>query len=111
MSKPQRGDDGLYPTFAWPGGYPLYYIDRAGFTMCPDCVNGRDEEAGEPEDVDINWENDSLTCDDCGDPIESAYGEPEGERDGPFEEQYENEQFESGGIFAGDYDRDDGPFD
>jgi len=27
------------PSFAWPGGYALYYIDGDGSVICPDCAN------------------------------------------------------------------------
>lgn len=24
--------------YAWPGGYPIYYVTRDGGVLCPDCV-------------------------------------------------------------------------
>lgn len=43
--------------FAWPGGYPRYFVTNDG-AAC-----------------DINWENPDLYCDHSGKPIPSAYGE------------------------------------
>ena len=65
-------NNGKLPDFAWPGGYPMYYINDRGEAFCPDCANkgGHDEVNGE-----ANWENTDLYCDDCGKRIESAYGE------------------------------------
>ncbi len=65
-------NNGKLPDFAWPGGYPMYYINKKGEAFCPDCANkaNNDVTDGEP-----NWENTDLYCDDCGKRIESAYGE------------------------------------
>ena len=64
------------------GGYPLYYIDEVNNVLCRDCAKCEVEK--EPEEVylkdlpvycDVNWEDDSLYCDDCNERIESAYAE------------------------------------
>ena len=71
--------------YAWPGGYPKYLILTDGGSLCPACVKSEffqiaysdrhDMQDGwGPEAADINWENESLTCDHCNKPIESAYG-------------------------------------
>lgn len=76
--------------YAWPGGYPLYYLCADGGALCPGCVNA-EIDLIDPDTrdwiadrrlrtgwvivaVDVNYEDDSLTCDHCNDPIESAYG-------------------------------------
>lgn len=74
-----------YPSFAWPGGYPLYYITANGGVICPDCANGKNgSEAGDANPdpqwrlvvVDVHYEGEPMACDHCGDEIESAYGIP-----------------------------------
>lgn len=72
--------------YTWPGGYPLFIVMADSGTLCMDCA--RDEyrqiaranryrlhDGWHPADVGINWENPELRCDNCGDLIESAYGE------------------------------------
>jgi len=72
--------------YAWPGGYPLYFVCDDGAALCCDCVaNNRrqilDSIAHNRRDgwrvvaQDVNWEDDLLLCDNCSDHIESAYGE------------------------------------
>lgn len=69
-------EDGRYPAYAWPGGYPIYYVDAGNNVLCPDCANREDEYADPVTDSDVNYEDEGLYCDDCGAKIESAYGEP-----------------------------------
>ena len=89
--KPQRDDNGNLPAYAWPGGYPLYYVCADGGILCPNCANKQsavrdaDEHPDYPDydqwrtiAVDINWEDASLTCDNCSQRIESAYADHEG---------------------------------
>lgn len=74
--------------YAWPGCYPLALITADGCALCVDCVkkewplicaesfentNNGFRIAG----IDVNWENDELTCDHCGKVMQSAYGEKE----------------------------------
>ena len=84
-------DTGKFPTVAWPGCYPLYYVTEDSGTLCPDCMNAERGliEAAEADNdsqwhvigYDVNYENDSLYCDHCGKQIESAYGDPTAEVD------------------------------
>jgi hypothetical protein len=69
-----RDKDGNLPAYAWPGGYPLYYVTRDGMAVCPECANREIDQAQEPIDVGTHWEGDPLQCDDCSTMIESAYG-------------------------------------
>jgi hypothetical protein len=73
-------DDGTLPAYAWPGGYPLFYIDEENNVLCPDCANKNDEFDKPIVAADANWEDPDLYCDHCSARIESAYAEPEGER-------------------------------
>lgn len=95
-----RLENGEYPSYAWPGGYPMFYLDHCDNVLCPACVNRQQNEyvldilsdlciwAIDPSDdstyfdvrdlpvaADVNYEDDNLYCDDCGKRIESAYGE------------------------------------
>ena len=72
-----RLDDGSLPYHAWPGLYPLFYMDKCGNVLCPTCANRNVDQAQEVIDVAINEENEYLYCNDCGSKIESAYGEDE----------------------------------
>ena len=79
-------ENGRLPAYAFPGGYPIYYLSRDNGVLCPECANdykkGRDnEEQLKPVEVDINYENDSLYCDNCGRRVESAYAEDETTKD------------------------------
>ena len=71
--------------YAWPGGYPLYFITADGaalsvkaarenfrqivWSWLNDCNDGW-LIAG----YDVNWEDSDLYCDHTGEKIESAYG-------------------------------------
>ena len=72
--------------FAWPGGYPLFFI-AAGVPLCFSCVGrewrdvvhahispGGRHTGWFVEACDVNWEDTDLTCDCCSSRIESAYG-------------------------------------
>jgi len=69
-----RNKDGSLPAHAFPGGYPIFYLEPEEGILCPDCANmpalveGIDKAA-------INWEDGSLVCDVCGKEIECAYCE------------------------------------
>lgn len=79
-------DNGPY---AWPGGYPVYFITQDGAALSFDAVKLEQEEIKQAitdQDLhsdwrviglDINWEDASLYCDHTGKRIESAYAEEE----------------------------------
>ncbi len=66
-------EDGTLPVMAWPGLYPLYYVDKEYNILCPECANEGLAESW-PIACDINYEDSFMTCE-CGKTIESAYGE------------------------------------
>jgi hypothetical protein len=77
---PYKNDDGELMPYAFPGGYPIAYYTSEGHTFCPECAT----ESLNDEDIkyraqfaDINWEDNSQYCDECGQQIESAYGDDE----------------------------------
>ena len=86
MQNKFMNEKGEYDSFAWPGGYPLYYLTKDGGVLCPGCANNNKELTNDPADpqwfiiaVDINYEDPSLYCDNCSERVESAYCEEEGE--------------------------------
>lgn len=74
--------------YAWPGGYPIYFITEDGEALS---FQAAQENAGLIRDAiiagpglcdewrvvaaDINWENTTLNCAHLGTRIPSAYGE------------------------------------
>lgn len=66
-----------YEKYAWPGGYPMFYMNKHDEVICPDCANKDDEEHGIDLFPGINWEDPFLICDICGKRIKSAYAEEE----------------------------------
>lgn len=85
-------ENGKLQSFAFPGGYPLFYLAKDNGVLCPDCANGDNgSECCNPDcqddpqwwliGCDINYENDSLYCDHCGKLIESAYGDDDNKPD------------------------------
>ena len=74
--------------YAWPGAYPLYAITADGAALCKTCgkkhaktlideTRQKCNTGWQIVGVDVNWEDSSLTCDNCNQPIESAYGDEE----------------------------------
>jgi hypothetical protein len=81
--------------YAWPGGYPLYWIMADGSAIAFDVARVsyegrrmlealRDNATGNwparadewrPVAIEINWEDENLVCDHTGENIPSAYGE------------------------------------
>lgn len=67
--------------WAWPGGYPIYYVCKDGSILCSHCANENIKLTSDPEAADdwrivatdINYEDPGLTCDHCSKHIESAY--------------------------------------
>ena len=72
--------------FAWPGGYPLYFITSDGAALSFDAakdnarliissIRGNLRDGWQVVAVDVNWEDSNLICDHTGNRIESAYAE------------------------------------
>ena len=59
-----RNEDGTLAAWAWPGGYPLYYLDHSDCVLCPTCANANQtaERAFQPIAADVNWEDPELYC-------------------------------------------------
>lgn len=71
--------NGSLPAYAWPGGYPIYYLDGENSILCPKCATEslNDAVPFRPVAGDVHWEGAPLYCDNCSAEIESAYGEPD----------------------------------
>ena len=75
--------------YAWPGGYPLYFVMADGAALSFKAAEQERELIAESFDdkthgsswrvlaVEINWEDDELYCCHTNKRIESAYGEAE----------------------------------
>jgi hypothetical protein len=65
------------PAYAWPGGYPMYYVTDEGTILCAEHANAEGDYTDELiTAADVNWEDASLYCE-HGERIESAYAEDE----------------------------------
>jgi len=76
----KHGMAGKSRCFAWPGGYPMFYLDSRNNVLCSGCVDEvvADFEPGDdvrdlPVAAAVNWES-QMFCD-CGEAIGAAYGE------------------------------------
>jgi len=81
VSTMERDSDGKLPAYAWPGGYPLMYLDRDNSTLCADCATKAMDDPDEvpqfkPRSCDVYYEGPTMQCDQCNADIESAYGDP-----------------------------------
>ena len=63
------------PPYAWPGGYPMFYLTRRDGVACTDCANQTGIGDGGIVDGDVNWEDPDLYCDFCSQRIESVYAD------------------------------------
>ena len=73
--------------YAWPGGYPIYFITADGAALSFKAVRNEwrnivwahlhnNKTCGWfIEGIDINWEDSTLYCDHTNERIESAYAE------------------------------------
>lgn len=82
----------LESPYAWPGGYPRYFImsdgDALSFKaakenadLIREAIASNSNNGWRVVAVDINWEDHWLTCAHTGELIESAYGEDENDTD------------------------------
>ena len=71
-----RDAHGKLPAYAWPGGYPIFYLTKKGNVLCPKCANKEGVRSEDPPTAhDANWEDPDLYCEGCNKRIESAYAE------------------------------------
>ena len=67
----EKMPDGSLRRFTKVGGYPIFYLDKNNEALCPECASVPDEE--KIGGALVNWEDESLYCDECGGSIECAY--------------------------------------
>ena len=95
-----RLSNGQLQAYAWPGGYPIFYLDSWNTLLCPACANESElsyatdmleafcdwcltsdcstpDVRFRPQACDIHWEGQPVICETCGAEIDSAYGEVE----------------------------------
>lgn len=73
-------ENGTLMSHAFPGGYPLFYVDGHNNILCADCATEalNDEiESFRPAAADINWEDMWMHCESCNEQIECAYPQDE----------------------------------
>lgn len=77
-----RMANGELDEYAWPGGYPLFYVVKdptdlySAYVVCPKCAKQVEADAESVERVvagHVNWEDEDLYCENCGAQIECAY--------------------------------------
>lgn len=69
-----KDGDGNLIHFAWPGGYPMFYLTHDNDVLCPSCANNEQDAISA---ADANWEDPQMYCEECNNRIESAYAEDE----------------------------------
>lgn len=78
----------LQQPYAWPGGYPRYFITSDGAALSYksalhnhhliiDSIENHSNDGWQVIGCDINWEDAGLYCDDTNERIESAYADNE----------------------------------
>ena len=72
--------------YAWPGGYPVYFITSDGEALSfkavrenrreiLEAIRDRDNSGWRVVGMDVNWEDGELTCAHTNERIESAYAD------------------------------------
>jgi len=80
VNLPERVN-GKLPRYTSYGCYPIVYLTRRDNCLCADCATANDDEDDPTVIGDVHWEGAPLTCDECGEEIESAYGDPDAEKE------------------------------
>ena len=77
-----RLESGKLMSYAFPGGYPVYYLAGDGEIICPECANENIELVTDKDNKDwhivasdVNYESNDLYCCNCSERIEAAYGD------------------------------------
>ena len=78
-------NDGKLPEYGWPGGYPIFYLDREDSTLCAECATKSTDEDEMPQfkpvAFDINYEDAGMYCEQCNKMIDCAYPQESKEED------------------------------
>lgn len=76
-----------WPSYSWPGGYEIHYVTRDCGVLCHRCANANldltlgDDSQWQIVAEEINYEDQSMFCDDCGSQVKPAYGSDDGDKD------------------------------
>jgi len=65
------------PAYAWPGGYPIIYLDGFNSVLCAVCATESIKDSDKrfrPQALDIHYEGPAETCENCNVEIPSVYG-------------------------------------
>jgi len=76
----ERRHDGSFPSVTSVGAYPIIYITRHNDTVCAACVDAHNDGNGDWNPVviaGVYYEGADKTCEECGEAIPSAYGDPD----------------------------------
>ena len=65
--------NGKLRSYTMIGCYPLFYVTQGNSCLCPKCATDNDQEYDPIIASDVNWEDDTLYCDECNKLILSAY--------------------------------------
>jgi hypothetical protein len=68
IQKMRANNGGSLPAYAWPGGYPIYYVTKDNMVLCADCANTNDSRHGMDSPIvacDTQEEPSYLDCDGC----------------------------------------------
>jgi len=81
MTLPKRLSNNVLPAYAWPGGYPIFYLDGNCSVLCADCATKAADTPDAGKDAPTvgyaHYEGPSEVCEGCNTEIESAYGDPD----------------------------------
>ena len=71
------------PAYAWPGGYPIFYLTSENDTLCSVCateaLDNEEWDEWKPSTYGVHWEGSPLFCSECNAEVEKAYGDPDSE--------------------------------
>lgn len=76
-----KDNNNALPAHAWPGGYPILYLDGDNCVLCPNCATksalDKDETPNrKPVASFVHYEGSPEHCEACNKATESAYGDP-----------------------------------
>lgn len=67
--------------YAWPGGYPTFFVTSDSEVLCHKCVKEATCDDSDKQwaiiGCDVHWEGPPEYCAHCNCEIESAYGDPD----------------------------------
>ena len=78
------------PTHSALGNQPIYYIDHLDNFLCAECAwSFQDDPEVNIVNYEINWDEEDLICNECGETLDWAYSMDEDDEDEGEEEEEE----------------------